>query len=138
MLHLDRTAQQNTYLEVMVRFLICIGSQALDSIQDQTNGHSCCYFSFLWFSLFFIKNQLCSGIIYMGFPRWHSGKESACQCRRCKRHEFDPWVGKIPWRRAWQPTPVFLPGESHGQRRLVGYSLRGLRESDMTECLFIF
>ena len=45
------------------------------------------------------------------------GKESACQCRRC---EFDPWVGKIPWRRKWQPTPVFLPGESHGQRSLVG------------------
>jgi len=36
---------------------------------------------------------------------------------------FDPWVRKIPWRRAWQPTPVFLPGESHGQRSLVGYSL---------------
>ena len=47
-----------------------------------------------------------------------SGKESACQCRRLKRlkrHRFDPWVRKIPWRRAWQPSPVFLPGESHGQ-----------------------
>ena len=51
-----------------------------------------------------------------------SGKEPACQCRRRKRHGFDPWVGKIPWRRAWQPTPLFLPGESHGQRSLVGYS----------------
>ena len=40
----------------------------------------------------------------VGFPRWLSGKESACQCRR---REFDPWVGKIPWRRVWQPTPVF-------------------------------
>ena len=39
-----------------------------------------------------------------------------------KRHRFDPWVGKIPWRRAWQPTAVFLTGESHGQRSLVGYS----------------
>ena len=39
-----------------------------------------------------------------------------------KRRSFDPWVGKIPWRRAWQPTPVFLPGEFHGQRSLVGYS----------------
>ena len=46
-----------------------------------------------------------------------------------------PWVGKIPWRRAWQPTPVFLPGESHGLRSLVGYSLWGCKESDMTECL---
>ena len=51
-----------------------------------------------------------------------SGKEPACQCRRYKRHRFDPWVGKIPWRRARQPTPVFLPGESHGQRSLVGCS----------------
>ena len=57
-----------------------------------------------------------------GFPCGTSGKEPDCQCRRCKRHEFNPWVGKIPWRRAWQLTPVFLPGESYGQRSLVGYS----------------
>ena len=44
------------------------------------------------------------------------------QCRRLERLGFNPWVGKIPWRRAWQPTPVFLPGESRGQRKLVGYS----------------
>ena len=43
------------------------------------------------------------------------------------------WVGKIPWKRSWQPTPVFLPGESHGQRRLVGYSRQGRKESDTTE-----
>ena len=55
-------------------------------------------------------------------PKWCSGKESAWQCRRCRRRGFDPWVGKIPWRRKWQPTPVFLPGESHGQRNLVGCS----------------
>jgi len=48
---------------------------------------------------------------------------------------FDPWVGKIPWRRKWQPTPVFVPGESHGQRSLVGYSPRGRKESDTTERL---
>ena len=58
-----------------------------------------------------------------GPPKWFSGKESACQCRRCTRFTFDPWVGKkIPWRRKWQPTPVFLPGESQGQRSLVGYT----------------
>ena len=51
------------------------------------------------------------------------------------RTRFNPWVGKIPWRRAWQPTPVFLPGESHGQRSLAGYSPRGCKESDMTEQL---
>ena len=48
-----------------------------------------------------------------------SGKESAC---RCRRRGLDPWAGKIPWRRKWQPTLVFLPGKSHGQRSLVGYS----------------
>ena len=47
------------------------------------------------------------------------------------RRVSDPWVGKIPWRRAWQPTPVLLPGESHGQRSLEGYSLWGPRESDV-------
>ena len=47
------------------------------------------------------------------FPGGVSGKEPTCQGRR-KRSEFDPWVGKIPWRRAWQHAPVFLPGESHG------------------------
>ena len=50
-----------------------------------------------------------------------------------ERYEFDPWIGKIPWRRAWQPTPVFLPGESHGQRTLVVYHLQGCKESGMTE-----
>ena len=54
-------------------------------------------------------------------PRWCSGKESASQCRRHKRQRFRPWLGKIPWRREWQPTPVFLPGESSEQRNLVGY-----------------
>ena len=49
------------------------------------------------------------------------GKEPACQCRRHQRLEFNSWVGKFPWRRAWQPTPVFMPGESHGQRSLAGY-----------------
>ena len=60
-----------------------------------------------------------------GVPRWLSGKESAC---RCRRHEFDPWSRKISWRRKWQSTPVFLPGKSHGQRKLVGYSLRVTKE----------
>ena len=53
---------------------------------------------------------------FKGFPGGARGKEPACQCRRCKRPRFDPWVGKVPWRRARQLTPVFLPGESHGQR----------------------
>ena len=51
------------------------------------------------------------------------------------RHKFSPWVGKIPWRRAWQPTPVFLPGESHGQRRLAGYNPWGHKSLDMTKVI---
>ena len=62
-----------------------------------------------------------------------SGEEPTCQCRRCKRCRFNPWVQKMLWRRAWQATPVFSPGKSHGQRSLVGYSPLGCKESDMTE-----
>ena len=68
-----------------------------------------------------------------GFPGDASGKEPTCQCRRHKRCRFSPWVGKIPWRRARQPTPVFLPGESHEQRSLVGYSPWGHIGSDTTQ-----
>jgi len=65
-----------------------------------------------------------------GFPGGSDSKESACRARDL------PWVGKmIPWRRAWQPTPVFLPGESHGQRSLTGYSPWGRKEWDTTERL---
>ena len=65
-------------------------------------------------------------------------KKNTCQCRRhkrCLRHGFNLWVRKIPWRRARQRSPVFLPGESHGQRSLAGYSPQGHRESDTTEWL---
>ena len=55
-----------------------------------------------------------------GFTSNTRGKEPTCQYIRHKRHRFDPWVGNIPWK--WQPTPVFLPGETHEQRSLVGYS----------------
>ena len=58
-----------------------------------------------------------------------SGKDSACNAGDA----FAPWVGKIHWRRKWQPNPAFLPGKSQGQRSLVGYSLGGCREPDMTE-----
>ena len=68
-----------------------------------------------------------------GFPGGASGKELACQCRKCKRGGLHPWVGKIPWRTAWQPTAVFLSGESLGQRSLAGYSPGGCKESDTTE-----
>ena len=78
---------------------------------------------FAWFRPLTIKGC-------WGFPRWHSGKESACQFRRCG---FNPWVRKIPWSRKWQPTPVSLPGKFHGQRSLLGYSPWGCKVLDTTE-----
>ena len=69
---------------------------------------------------------------HWGFPRWLTGKESACQCRRNGRYRLDPWVRKIPWSRQWQPSPVFLPGESHGQKNLVA-TVHRVAEQEMTE-----
>ena len=66
------------------------------------------------------------------FPWWLRGKESACQCRR---HHSDPWTRKIPWRRKWQPTPVFLPGKSYGQRSLASYSPWDCKDLDTAEQL---
>ena len=54
-------------------------------------------------------------------------------CLQCRRPKFDLWIGKIPWRRKWLPTPAFVPGEFHGQRSLAGYSPWDHKESDMTE-----
>ena len=68
-------------------------------------------------------------MLIIELPLWLSDKEFSCQCRR---HGFDPWVRKIPWRREWLLTPVFLLGKPHGQRSLAGSSPR---ESGMTECL---
>ena len=74
-----------------------------------------------------IRNRVWEG---WGFPGSSAGKESTCNAG-----DLGSRVGKIPWRRAWQPIPVFLPGESHEQRSLGGYSPWGLKESDMTERL---
>ena len=68
----------------------------------------------------------------MGFPGGSDGKESASNCRRPR---FDPWVRKLPWRREWLPTPVFLPEEFHGERSLAGHSLRDHKGSNMAEPL---
>jgi len=68
-----------------------------------------------------------------GFPSGACSKEPACQGRGYKRYWFDLWFRKILWRRKWQPTQVFLPGKSHGQMSLEGYSPWGHKESDMTE-----
>ena len=66
----------------------------------------------------------------LGLPWWLREKKI---CLRCRRAGFDPWVTKIPWRRKWQPTPVFSPVELHGQRSLVGYTPWGCKELDTTE-----
>ena len=78
-----------------------------------------------------MKNYLAQDISTeaKGLPSWLSGKASACQYRR---QEFEPLSGKIPWKRKWQPTPAFLPGEFHGQRSLVDCSPWGHKESDVT------
>ena len=66
---------------------------------------------------------------------WCNGKEFSCQCRSRRRHGFNRWVRKILWSGKWQPTPVFLPEKSHGQKSLVGYSPWDLKELDTTEWL---
>ena len=81
-----------------------------------------------------IKNPLAMLRMSLGFPDGSvvKKKKTACQCRRLG---FDPWVRKIPWRRKWQPTPVFLPGKFHEQRSLAGYSPWDCKESDTAEWL---
>ena len=84
-----------------------------------------------------IANSHWLSTYFMGFP---GDKEPTCQFRRHKRHGFDPWVRKIPWRRAWWSTSVFLSGESHGQRSLVCYSPWGHKSvrHDWTITLSLF
>ena len=72
------------------------------------------------------------GLLNRELPWWLRQYRNCLQCRRPR---FSPWIGKIPWRRKWQPTPVFLSEKSHGQRSLVCYSPWGQKESDLTECL---
>ena len=88
-------------------------------VSSRTHTHSLFNidFPFHWCSITSvaaIKRELFGLWLYFmrGFPGGANGKEPACQCRRWKRHGFDSWVGKIPWRKAWQSTPVFLPGDS--------------------------
>ena len=71
-------------------------------------------------------------VVITCFPSGAVVKKSTCQYRRHKRCRFDPWVGKIPWSRKWQPAPVFLPGKFHGQS-LAGYGPRGHKELNTTE-----
>jgi len=72
-----------------------------------------------------IRHSMCFNVLFLKsvyYPGGASAKEPSCLCGNLKRCGLDPWIRKIPWRRAWEPTPVFLPGESHRQRSLTGYS----------------
>ena len=86
---------------------------------------------FVWWNSHNIKLIILKGTIqrHPWWLRWYS------VCLQCGKLGFNPWVGKISWRRKWHPTPVFLPGKSHGQRSLVGYSPWGCKELDTTERL---
>ena len=110
-----------------------VGQQRVSQIQLSTHIYTqCMYYHFHNLvnkcvqSMEIIANMQRNQFIFsqcliyvMLLPWWLCGKESACQC---KRHRFDPWVRKIPWKRKQLPTPEFLPRKSHGQRNLVGYS----------------
>ena len=90
--------------------------------------------------------MFCLFILFMGFSRqeyqsglpfpspvdFPGGSDGKSICLQCGRPRFDPWIGKIPWRREWQPPPVFSPGESHAQRSLVGHSPWGVRHDGLT------
>ena len=99
------------FLTRMVRRLFKINSTAFIALLDKRTFLP----TFSTFGLLMSKKDL-------GLLRWCKGKESTYQCVRSRRHRFDPWVRKIPWRRIWQPTRVFLSGKFHGQRSLEGYS----------------
>ena len=101
--------------------------------------------NFLW-KLRDLRNLIYSVMVmsncqYLGAAHEHWASLVAQMVKnppQCRRLGFNPWVGKIPWRREWQPTPVFWPGEFRAQRSLVGYSPRGRKESDTTEWLWLF
>ena len=77
--------------------------------------------------------RLSSSSFFWGFLGGASGKEPAGQCGRQKRCRFDHWLEKIPWSRTWKPTPVSLPGESHEQRNLAGYSPQGSKWTQLKQ-----
>ena len=118
-IHLPMQKKQETWFQSLGRE---------DSLEKEMATHS----SILAWKISWTEEP--AGLQSMGLPRV-SGKESACQCRRCRRHGFNSWVGKIPWRRKWKPTPVFLPRKLHEQRSLEGCSPWGRKESDTTDRL---
>ena len=113
--------------EIFIPWLIPFLSHLSLSLTPSTTASSLIPLTYGWFSDFSVFPTWL--LTYRPSIMWLTGKEFACWCRRC---EFDPWVGKIPWRRKWQPTPVFLPGKSHGQTAWQ-VTIHGVTELDMTE-----
>ena len=91
-------------------------------------------FSFYWLPFLFSYFSK-HGSNFCWFKDFPGGSDGKSVCLQWGRPGFSPWVRKIPWRRKWHPTPVLLPGKSHGQRSLIGYSPWGNKESDLTEQL---
>ena len=116
------------FLKVLKTFIVCLSNSVLNprrTIYLTVWGVKQCEVesSFYYF--------MCVNAYIWVFP---DGLVIIClQSRRYRKQGFDYWVRKIPWRRAWQPTPVFLPGESHGQRNPASYNPQGYTESDTTE-----
>ena len=104
---------------------LCSKKHYLQQSRHKSNPH---VHQNLWMDKEVVLRVCVCVCVCVWLPWWLSGEESICQCRK---HGIDPWLRKIPWRRKWLPTPVLLPGKSHGQRSLVG-SLWSLKESDTT------
>ena len=102
-------------------YLIAIFMSSLKKWLFRSSAHLLIVLFVCLFCIFWCWAIWAASSISSGFPWWLSGKESTCQCRRCR---LDPWGRKIPWRRKWQSTLVFLPGIFHGQRSLAGYRFR--------------
>ena len=100
---------------------------SLSKLQDGQGSLACCRGRR---QLTFIEHLL-DASHWSRLPRWHSGKESACQYRRHKRRRFNPWVRKIPWSRKWQPASEFSPGEFHGQSCLANCTVQRVPKSPM-------
>ena len=140
-LNLKGTSIHQDFLQILLQWnLRWLGSPNQSSVSSEPPLHFICFTNYLLtlispltVSLSVLKALPFYLCLCMGFPGGSDSKESACQCRRHRRFGFHPWVGKIPWRRAWQPTPVLLPGESHGQRSLASYSPGGCKDSNTTK-----
>ena len=128
-----------TRLKSIVPAKIVVFTQVLLSTSKVTGcwQNSCLLMLSMLSSLLSNKQQKISvsNTFNQGISGGPSGKESTCQCRICRKYRLQSWVGKIPWRKKWQGSPVFSTIKSHGQRSLLGYSPWGRKESDMTKQL---